>query len=76
MSRPALTAQQMYDCLGDVIRDGHGHYPVQLMLVVNGVTFAQDLTMCFTAQEYDGELVWVIAETVNAPEHGITDLNA
>jgi hypothetical protein len=55
-----LTATQLRDKLNSVIAEGKGDRLVCVMDVVDGNTEATEITDCFAAEDYDGEIVWIV----------------
>jgi hypothetical protein len=42
-----------------VLQDCPPDHQVMTMRVERGIPYAKPLTLCWTAEEYDGEIVWV-----------------
>lgn len=53
-----ITVNEAIEVLQSIQKNGNGKWPLQLMVVVHGVTFAEDVQI-IEAQEYDGEKAWI-----------------
>ena len=62
-----MTVDDAINFLMRIQAEGKGAYPLQLMEVDAGVTFARDVTI-IDAQECDGERVWIYPTTRHSPE--------
>jgi hypothetical protein len=60
-----MTVDELFKVLERAKKQGKGHWPINLMLVDDGITYAQSITGAEVAQSYDGEMVWLY------PEEGI-----
>ena len=59
MAQESLTAAQMHEVLSKIISDGFGNRKV-FMMEVDGLAYAIPVKMIFAAEEYDGEIIWII----------------
>lgn len=55
-----MTVQELHDSLAAVMLNGEGTLPVLLQVVEQGGTRAQQIVCAMRAQDYDGDLFWVI----------------
>lgn len=62
VQRKVVTCEQLHDVLAEAIKEGKGGWPVMLQKVERGVTHADPVIMAFSAQVYDGEVVWIVVD--------------
>jgi hypothetical protein len=53
--------------LGRISRKGGGSLPLQLMIVEDGLTFAEDIKI-EKAEKYDGSRIWIYGTDRHNPE--------
>ena len=61
-----MTVNEALAILQDIQDHGYGEYPIQLMEVDNGITFAKDIEILM-AEKFDGERVWVYSTEKHDP---------
>jgi hypothetical protein len=55
-----MTASELYAELGKIIADGKGERPTFIQAQRDdGLTHALPVTLCFSSEPYDGDLVWI-----------------
>lgn len=47
--------------------EGKGDWPVQMMDVDGGITYAVNLDSAFVANDYDGERFWIVPKAQRLP---------
>jgi hypothetical protein len=64
-----VTAVQAAEFFIKMVAEGRGAYPVQSMLLEDGVPFAEDIVF-EVASAYDGERIWIFPadDLVHTPE--------
>jgi hypothetical protein len=63
-----VTAIQAAEFFIKMVAEGRGEYPVQYMMVEEGMTFAGDVVFEL-ARNYDGERIWIYTpEVFHAPD--------
>lgn len=62
-----MTVNDVIAELLTIKNSGHGDWPVQLMVIENGITLAQDI-MVFEPFQDDGDRVWVCGTTKHNSE--------
>lgn len=63
-----MKARELLAKLQELVAAGHGDLPVDVMQVEDGVTFAQRITGCDRAHDYDGDRIWLYGGEVQSPE--------
>lgn len=70
-----MTTNEALKLLEKLASEGLGEWPLRIMSVRSGVTFAVDVEI-FRAEPYDGDVVWITGHTAHAPEWMDTQVNA
>jgi hypothetical protein len=53
-----MTVSELLSLLKQYEKDGKGSFPVQIMELTKGITYARDF-VAEVAQDYDGDRVWL-----------------
>ena len=61
-----MKVKQAATFFNKMVKEGRGNFPVQLMVVDQGITFAQDVRFEL-AREYDGERIWIYEAGLQQP---------
>lgn len=65
---PNLKTIELYRELGKLVKAGHGDRIIQVMDVLDGMTWADDIVDAIASQAYDGDKVWILLGETHSPE--------
>lgn len=52
--------KELHRTLGELIKEGKGEQPIMIQVVINGVTYADEISICCPGDPADGDLIWLV----------------